>query len=142
MVSCACRIWRISAVYQQVRSIGQGRNQIVLVDHQLEVTTDLFSEDFLKSDPCDTLIRWQCKKLMDLLLQLKRTRHIQEWERKKLIPAQPYAGVLPKFYVLPKTHKLGPLKVRPIISNCGLYCDAVMIKLKAILNCLIWGTLR
>ncbi len=47
---------------------------------------------------------------------------------------------MPKFYGLPKIHKLGLLTIRPIISNCGLYSDAVMLKMKSILNLLLWGT--
>ncbi len=47
---------------------------------------------------------------------------------------------MPRFYGLPKIHKLGELTIRPIITNRGLYSDGVMLKLKQILNMLLWGT--
>ncbi len=125
--------------YTRVPFIGEGRQRIILRDEVLDVGETLFAEDFLKADPSDILLRWQTKKLTVLLFDLKRARHIREDERRLVNPSQPYSGVLPKFYGLPKLHKEGTLNLRPIITNCGLYCDALMIKLKSILNCLLWG---
>ncbi len=124
------------SAYQRVYTVGTGKNQIIIDDGQNE----LFSPDFSKPDVSDHLLWIQCRDLTDLLGQLKRTNDLHECERRALVLGQPYTGVLPQFYGLPKLHKLGELKLRPIISNSGLYSDKVMLKLKSVLNLLLWGS--
>ncbi len=74
-----------------------------------------------------------------MLTKLRKSKDIDREERRLLLPAQPYAGTLPRFYGLPKVHKIGPVLLRPIITNCGLYSDQAMLKQKSILNLLLWG---
>ncbi len=119
--------------YEKVLTVGTGRSKVVLAK------TELFSDDYSASDPCDKLLYMQCHSLTDLLSELQRTQNIGVRERLALIPGQPYSGNLPHFYGLLKIHKLGILLIRPIISNSGFYSDKVMLKLKAILNLLLWG---
>ncbi len=122
--------------YERVYTMGTGRSQVQIDDSD----NSLFSSDFQKLDISDRLIKRQCRDLTNLLSQLKKNRDIGEQERKSLIPSQPYSGVLPKFYGLPKLHKVGELMLRPIISNRGLYSDKVMVRIKEVLNLLIWGS--
>ncbi len=98
------------------------------------------SEDFVKPDPADKLVNAQCKSLTGLLLRLKSSRHISNQEKKDLLPPQPYSGTLPRFYGLPKIHKIGTLKIRPIISTTGNFAEKLLLKMKSILNTLLWGT--
>ncbi len=57
-----------------------------------------------------------------------------------ILPAQPFMGRVPQFHALQKLHKLGPLKIRPIISNIEIYCEKLLLHLKTILNILFLGT--
>ncbi len=110
-------------------------------DPQTGVHNELFAEDYLKLDPCDQLLHQQCRQLTVILMDLKRSDDLDPREQKGLLLGQPYSGVMPKFYGLLKVHKIGTLKLRPIISNSGLYLDNVMLKLKSILNLLLWGSM-
>ncbi len=123
-------------VYQRINEFGAGRGRIRLDAPGVQ----LFSKSYAVSDPSDHLLRHQCQRLTLLLNKLKRSRDIGAEERTLLLPGQPYSGVIPKFYGLPKVHKVGPVQLRPIISNYGLYSDKVMLTQKNILNCLLWGT--
>ncbi len=75
-----------------------------------------------------------------MMTDLQWSGDLDQCECKLLLPAQPYSGVMPHFYSLRKIHKIGTLKLRPIISNTGIYSDKTMLKLKSILNLLAWGT--
>ncbi|MCP3682022.1 MAG: hypothetical protein GY861_04960 [bacterium] len=135
-----CMVHLEDSVYEKVDGVGTGRNRIVLLDRAHKIQQDLFSERFDQMDPCDRLPKLQCQQLTRTLDDLKRKKEISVHERKWLLPSQPYSGTLPKFYGLPKIHKLGPLLIRPIIANCGLYSDPLMLKLKSVLNLLLWGS--
>ncbi len=126
--------------YQKVQSFGFGRGKVVLQDKKKKISNELFSSDFVKPDPSDRLIAQQCRQLTELLSSLCKDGHLDPGECKLLIPSQPYSGSLPKFYGLPKIHKIGLLKIRPIISTSGFFADKLMLKMKLILNLLIWGT--
>ncbi len=80
------------------------------------------------------------QKLSFLLNDLCKHDHLDRLERKWLLPKQPYSGNLPRFYALPKVHKLGVLQIRLIISCCGNFCDKLMVTLKQVLNLLLWGS--
>ncbi len=95
--------------------------------------------DFTTLDPCDKLLRMQCWRLTDLLTELTNTDGLSVEHRKKMLPGQPYSGVVPQFYALPKIHKFGRLKIRPIVSNVDIYCDKLLIHLKAVLNLVFRG---
>ncbi len=88
----------------------------------------------------DRLLRYQCQQLTQILNKLVKCRDLGVAERRLLIPGQPYSGTIQHIYGLPKLHKTGQLKLRPIISTSGLYSDKVTLKLKQILNLLLWGT--
>ncbi|MCP3681331.1 MAG: hypothetical protein GY861_01450, partial [bacterium] len=45
----------------------------------------------------------------------------------------------PRFYGLPKVHKVGPMKIRPIIVCCDNFSDKLMKVFKEVLNLLLWG---
>ncbi len=124
------------SAYERIYSIGTGRNKIVID----EGPNQLFSDSFLKPDVSDRLVGMQCHRLTNMLAQMVKSGDISSAERKLLIPGQPYTGTISHFYGLLKLHKLGELQLRPIISTCGLYLDKMMVKQKAILNCLLWGT--
>ncbi len=119
--------------YQKVSSFGSGKSQ---VDLQVR---EFAAESFRYSDPYDKLVLLQCKELSLLLTDLKRHQQISVEERCQLLPHQPYSGQVPKFYGLPKIHKQGQLKIRPIIATSGYHADKLMLKQKNILNLLIWG---
>ncbi|MCP4651005.1 MAG: hypothetical protein GY853_13135 [PVC group bacterium] len=48
--------------------------------------------------------------------------------------------MVPRFYGLPKIHKTGRLRIRPIIANSGLYSDSTMLHMKDIINLLPTNT--
>ncbi len=129
-----CLVHLQDSAYQRIYSLGTGRTKISFQNDSL------FKGNFGEMDSSDLLIRRQCKELTSLLNELKNKRQVSVRERRNLIPCQPYSGKLPNFYGLPKIHKLGALKIRPIISNWGLFCDRLLLVLKSILNLLIWGS--
>ncbi len=126
--------------YERVASFGSGKGKVVLFDPISKSSQELVLDVFGEMDPYDKLLRQQCSKLTSILNTLVKEKQLDKEERKHLIPNQPYSGRVPKFYGLPKVHKLGTLKIRPIVSSCDLYCDLLMLLLKAILNLLLWGT--
>ncbi len=127
-------------VYELVKDIGLGQSKVVLEESGPGQPSSFFNQDFLSMDASDKLMRQQCAELTSLLISLMKSRQLHPDEKKLISPASPYAGTFPKFYGLPKAHKLGPLLLRPIIACYGLYSDALLIKLKQILNLLIWGS--
>ncbi len=84
-------------------------------------------------------MRIQCRRLTDKLRSLNNAGEMAEEDRRRLNPGQPFAGILPRFYGAPKIHKVGPLHIRPIVSNVDIYCDKLLIHLKAILNLVFVG---
>ncbi len=118
--------------YEQVYFVRSGRNKIDI--------NQLFNESFIEQDASDRLLHLQCAELTGILNKLLRRKELDAEERRRLLPGQPYSGTIPKFYGLPKVHKIGQLKLRPIISSYGLYSDAVALLLKEILNLLLWGS--
>ncbi len=94
------------------------------------------NENYKESDLCDHLLKYHCSQLWDLLSTLFAACQITASDLRQLSPSHPYSGVIPRLYALPKLHKVGPLRIRPIISNYQICCDAAMIHLKSILNLL------
>ncbi len=90
-------------------------------------------------DASDKLLKLQCEELTEILNSLRLRRQIDAQERNLLLPGQPYSGMIPKFYGLPKVHKAGQVMLRPIISTVGKHSDKVALKLKEVLNLLLWG---
>ncbi len=119
--------------YEKIISFGTGKGRVDLNN------CDLLNEDFLKPDSADQLVKLQCRRLTAMLSDLVKPGDLEAQERRWLVPPQPYSGSVPKFYGLPKLHKLGIVQLRPLISCFGLYSDRLMIKLKSILNLLLWG---
>ncbi len=135
-----CLMHLEDAAYEIVDSFGSGKGKVVLRDRKKDVFEQLIEEDFLSLDPYDKLLRFQCQQLTKLLNQLTNQKELDKQERRSLIPPQPYSGAVPKFYGLPKVHKVGTLKIRPIVASCGLYRDKLMLLLKQIINLLLWGS--
>ncbi len=123
----------LDPAYEEVKEFGTGTGRVDLDE------TDLFSTNFVEPDCADTLVKQLCRQLMSLLFALTRSGDLEVSERKWLQPSQPYSGALPRFYGLPKVHKLGALQIRPIIASCEMFCDKLMKKLKQIINLLLWG---
>ncbi len=121
-------------VYEEIQEFGNGTGYVDLT------STVLLNENLVEMDPLDKMLRLQCQELITILNSLKRRRQVSDRERKALSPKQPFSGIMPKFYGLPKLHKLGLLTIRPIISNLGLYSDDLMLTLKPVLNLLLWGS--
>ncbi len=113
---------------------GSGKGKVDLRNAKGEELTEFVGIDFVKLDCADKLLWIQCRRLTDLLTLLKNCREISVQDRKCTSPSQPYSGVIPHFYGLLKIHKVGVLKIRPIVSNTGIYCDNLLIHLKSILN--------
>ncbi len=120
--------------YEEIKTFGVGRGKVDLSE------TPLFGESFKNLDACDCLLRQLSKQLTNILMDLSKNGELDVNERKRLAPGQPYSGALPKFYGLPKLHKVGKIKLRPIIVTTGHHADKLMIKMKQILNTLVWGS--
>ncbi len=110
-----CLIHLDDQAYESVDGFGSGRVEVRIADYP----SGVLSEDFVKQDPADHLLHMQCQQLTLILNKLARSGDISAKERRALIPGQPYSGSIPRFYGLPKVHKLGQLKLRPIISTIG-----------------------
>ncbi len=130
--SAMCVLHLEDSAYKQIHVFGDGPNQVE--------TSQLFNDSFIHPDPSDRLLRLQCTELTEILNRLHWRKELDSMERRLLLPGQPYSGTIPKFYGLPKLHKIGQLLLRPIISCYGLYLDKVSQKLKEILNLLVWGS--
>ncbi len=124
-----CVVHLEGPAYKNVQAFGQGQGRITLENLHTGVSNDLFNEDFVRLDPADQLIRQQSKKLVNLLNDLVKSKHLESEERKLLHPGQPFSGTLPEFHGLPKLHKLGSVKIRLIIASCDLFSDKLMQKL-------------
>ncbi len=122
--------------YVCVDSFGSGRHKVSMVDPKTKLDRELLNGSFTVPDVTDRLLRLQCTRLDSLLRSLASTRDVSHTELRKLCPQHPYGGVVPRFYGLPKLHKVGRLTIRPIITNCGHYCDDAMLHMKGILNLL------
>ncbi len=131
-----CELHLSDAAYELVESFGTGRHKVHLKDPRTKLIVDIYNQDFLLSDITDRLLKLQCSCLSNLLQKLFSSQQLLASDLQRFSPAQPYSGVVPHFYRLPKLHKLGPLKIRPIISNYGIYCDSILVHLKTILNLL------
>ncbi len=127
-------------VYEKVNVFGKGKGRVVLFDSVSKKSQEFVSDSFGELDPYNKLLKSQCYKLTTLLNKPVKEKQLDKEEWKRLIPCQPYSGTVPKFYGLPKVHKPGLLRIRPIVSSCGLYCDNTAVVLKKILNLLLWGT--
>ncbi len=134
-----CEIHLQDNAYELVDSFRMGTGQVVLRNPQGASVRDFVETTYIGMDPLDKLLRIQCRRLTDTLNSLFKNGHISATDRKKVIPNQPYSGVFPAFYGLPKIHKIGILKIRPIVSNIEIYCDKLLIHLKGILNLLFTG---
>ncbi len=120
--------------YERVTSFGTGTNKVLLRDENDNSLLQFQDTDFEILDPSDKLLRLQCGRLTNLLSSLQSTDQISSEDRKKCLPGQPFSGVVPHFYALPKVHKIGRLRIRPIVSNVDIYCDKLLIHLKSVLN--------
>ncbi|MCP3683136.1 MAG: hypothetical protein GY861_10635, partial [bacterium] len=118
-------------VYECVSEFGKGRSHVQLAN------TELFNESFEYQDAADQLVKLLCKDLTTTLNKLLKSKHISAGEKKRVQPPQPYSGALPHFYGLPKVHKVGPMKIRPIIACCDNFSDKLMKVFKEILNLLL-----
>ncbi len=74
--------------------------------------------------------------ISDLLKSLVATRDLDPQALQSLSPLHLYSGTVPKFYSLPKIHKIRRLQIRPTIANSGLYSDDAVGHMKSILNLL------
>ncbi len=126
--------------YERVVSFGKGKGKVLLFDNVAKTSPEFVTDSFLGMDPYDKLLKYQCYNLTKILNELVKNKQLDKEQRRKIIPNQPYSGTVPKFYGLPKVHKIGTLQLRPIVSSSGLYCDSLMLLLKSILNLLLWGT--
>ncbi len=106
----------------------------------MDTGVELYNDSFVNLDASEQLVRQQCKQLTAILNELSRSRDVSPKERRELLPGQPWSGKMSTFYGMPKVHKIGTLLLRPIISTIGLYSDALMVRLKEILNLLLWGS--
>ncbi len=122
--------------YLCVDSFGTGRKKVAMVDPRTNRDRELLNSSFVFPDLTDRLLRLQCSQLVNLLKNLVATHDLHQSDLRQMSPQHPYSGVVPRFYGLPKLHKLGRLRIRPIISNYGLYSDKAMIHSKKILNLL------
>ncbi len=122
--------------YEEVRSLGTGRHKVFLTDPKTKLDNKVLSQDFSVPDVSDRLLQLQSSKLQTLLRNLHSKKQISTADFQYLSPIRPYSGVIPRFYGLPKLHKVGRLKIRPIISNFGIYCDKALLHIKNILNLL------
>ncbi len=121
--------------YELVDSFAVGRRTIVLRNKEGEVA-EFIGEDFQALDPSDELVKVQCRCLTNMLTRFRDNGSISATDRSRTIPSQPFSGNIPQLYGLPKIHKIGVLKIRPIVANTDIYCDKLLLHLKAILNCL------
>ncbi len=131
-----CGVHLEDSAYEQVQSFGSGRHKVHLVDPRTQLPVNLLNQHFMKPDVTDRLTKLQCAQLSDLLAKLCADHQLSPADVRQLSPAHPYSGVVLCFYGLPKLHKVGRLKIRPIVSNFGVYCDSTMLHLKSILNLL------
>ncbi len=131
-----CLLHLKDPAYELVSSFGSGRAKVTLSNFPAGFSCG----DYTKPDPADRLLRYQCTQLTGILNGLVRTRDLSAGERRLLIPGQPFSGTVPRFYGLPKVHKLGRLTLRPIIATCGSYSEKVLLKMKQILGLVLWGT--
>ncbi len=122
--------------YELVKFFGTGRKRVHLTDLRTDRDIPFLNANYKESDLCDCLLKYQCSRLRDLLSTLFAAHQISALDLHKLSPSHPYSGVILRFYALPKLHKIGPLRIHPIISNFLIYCDGAMIHLKSILNLL------
>ncbi len=131
-----CSVHLEDQAYTRVKSFGSGRSKVPIMDPRTGWDREVLNDSFIDPDISDRLLKMQCCKLSDLLKTLVSTRDLDLAALRSLSPSFPYSGIIPRFYALPKLHKLGRLTIRPIITNCGLYLDSAMIHMKNILNLL------
>ncbi len=131
---CFCHLE--DKAYKRVESFGSGRATTSMTDPTTGLDCELLNESFIKSDLSDKLLNLQCSRLSDLLKSLVASKDLDPQALHNLSPLHPYSGTIPKFYGLPKIHKIGPLQIRPIIANSGLYSDSSVVHMKSILNLL------
>ncbi len=135
-----CLVHLSDVAYVSVEKFGASKGRTVLVNPKTGLKTEeLLNTSFVNMDPSDIFLRQQCRRLLTLLNKLKRDGDVSSEDRKRLIPCQPYSGAWPRFYGLPKVHKSGPLRIRPIVTTKGLYCDSLALHMKKILNCALTG---
>ncbi len=137
--SVMCELHLQDPAYELVKSFGRGRGKITLRNQDGSEILQFVKEDYKELDPSDRLLKMQCRKLTEMLNTMVANGDPTAEHRKKIITAQPYAGAVPKFYGLPKIHKVGILKLRPIVSNIDIYCDKVLLHQKDVLNVLFRG---
>ncbi len=131
-----CSVHLEDAAYIRVDAFGSGRFCIPMVDPHTHLDREIFNISFTTPDLTDRLLKLQCSQLLNLLKKLVISHDLDAKDLHRLCPHQPYLGIIPRFYTLPKLHKLGRLTIRPIITNCGLYCDESVLHMKTILNLL------
>ncbi len=123
--------------YEHVTSFGKGRHRVHCgTDPKTKLDIKVLNANFSTPDVTDRLLNLQSSRLNNLLTKLLAKKQILPSDLQKFGPTRPYSGVIPRFYGLPKLHKVGRLKIRPIISNYQLYCDDAMVLMKSILNLL------
>ncbi len=135
--ACACHLE--DEAYEKVQSFGTGRSKVLLTNPRTALDFELLNQDFCENDILDHLLHMQCGRLMTLLKKLLALRDLLPSDVRRLGPPHPYSGVVPRFYGLPKLHKVGHLRIRPIISNYQIYCDSVLLHLKSIVKLLPTG---
>ncbi len=135
----ACGSHLEDEAYERVQSFGTGCYKVHLTDPRTQLDTELLNQDFGKPDVTDRLLKLQCGRLANLLKKLHASHDLLPSVVHRLGPPHPYSGVVPKFHALPKLHKVGWLKIRPIISNYGIHCNSILQHLKSIINLLPHG---
>ncbi len=122
--------------YSRVESFGTGRFKVSTIDPITGRDKQVLNDSFQFPDLMDNLMKFQCTRLITLLKKLVAAHDLNAEDLRSLSPQHPYSGVFPRFYGLPKIHKLGRLRIRPIISNWGLYSDGAAKHMKGVLNLL------
>ncbi len=120
--------------YELVSTFGRGRGLVTLWNPKGDKVQEFVVDNFESLDGSDLLLKMQCQRLTDLLTRFWDTGEISAQDRRKVLPAQPFSGKILQFYGSPKIHKVGQLKIRPIVSNIDIYCDRLLMHLKLILN--------
>ncbi len=132
--SAMCLVHLEDPSYQLVNEFGTGRSKVRVRGPDGSALEEFSGSSFADLDQADLLLKLQCRKLTELLTSLKNRGQMSVEDRKKTIPSQPFSGTIPHLYGSPKIHKIGTLKIRPIISNVNNFCDKLLLHLKPILN--------
>ncbi len=101
--------------YELVSSFGHSLGKVELRDSEGTILENFVDTDYSEMDSSDKRLHIQCRRLANLLSSLRNTGEISVEDKKKLVLSSPYSGTIPRFHGLPKIHKIGILKIRPIV---------------------------